>query len=78
MQKLKKHEPKISPNAALKFPFLHNVKHETSSGNDVAIAKNNAPATVALKFNFSPRASVTYVIEIDTPMFFDKELLEEI
>ena len=38
MQKLKKHEPKISPNAALKFPFLHNVKHETSSGNDVAIA----------------------------------------
>ena len=42
IQKLNKQDPKISPKAALKFPFLQRVAQDTSSGKEVAMAKNNA------------------------------------
>ena len=59
IQKINKQDPAISPIAALKFLFRHSVMQDTSSGNDVAIAKNNAPAKVAHRFKRSANSSVT-------------------
>ena len=56
--KLKTFEPMILPNPALKLPFLHNVRVETTSGKEVAIAKNRDPATVADKLSSSAKISV--------------------
>ena len=66
IKKLNKHEPVMSPIAALKLPFLHKTNVEVSSGNEVAIAKKIAPAIVSSPLNnLSLIASVTYVMKID-------------
>ena len=56
---LNKHEPKMFPNPASKFPFLQSAIVETTSGRDVAIAKNNTPAVDADKLNILAKSSVT-------------------
>ena len=49
---LNKHEPKILPNEASKLPLAHNAIVLTTSGSEVAIAKNKAPAVLDSKSKY--------------------------
>ena len=55
--------PIIFPTVALKFPIFIKAIEEESSGKDVAMPKNNAPAKVDPILSFVAMISVVYVIK---------------
>ena len=61
---LNKQDPKILPNPASKLPFAQRAIVETTSGRDVATAKNKTPAVDAVKLKILARSFVTYVINM--------------
>ena len=64
IKKLNKLLPTTFPTATLKLPILTRETHDVSSGRDVAIPNNKAPAKLAPKLSLAAIISVTYVINI--------------
>ena len=56
--------PTIFPTDTLKLPILTRETHDVSSGSEVAIPNNKAPAKLAPKLSLAAIISVTYVINI--------------
>ena len=62
IKKLKILLPTMFPIATLKFFILNKDTEELSSGREVAIPRNRAPARPAPRFNYIAILSVTFVI----------------